>query len=55
MGDLDKNEGFFFAHFPIFLMLCLVSEKYQEKKNVKENNFFMFGCCIKKLYKINIY
>ena len=33
---------------PKSLRLCLVPEKYKgKKKNVKENDFFMFDCPIK--------
>lgn len=36
-------------------MLCLVHRKYQGKKNVNENNFFMFSYTMKKMKYIYIY
>ena len=38
----------FFSFSILILWLCLVPEKYKEKKkNVKKNDFLMFGCPIK--------
>lgn len=36
-------------------MLCLDHRKYQGKKNVNENNFFMFSYTMKKMKYIYIY
>ena len=35
-------------------MLCLVFEKYYEKKNVDENDFLMFDCIMELIKKYNI-